>query len=240
MAWLADLLYGGRAGQAPGATTLLSTRRPPVPPRAPDGVLALPVLGDGERTDADLRAAFTGLSQRHGRGVLARAMLEGAAFAIRGQLELLRGAGAPATELRVSGGDTRLGTWNRIKADVTGLPVRPIPGDAATPGVAMLAGLGAGVYRDLDEAIARCVRPGPAIEPAAGGARHIRPGIRSYAANWPTSAVRPAPRNRAADGTHPEKRRSTMRLELGINTCFAVKRWPLPGIGPRSCATGSA
>jgi xylulokinase len=130
-----------------------------------DGVLALAVLGDGERTDADLRGAFTGLSGRHGRAVLARAMMEGAAFAIRGQLDLLRGAGAPVSELRVSGGDTRLATWNAIKADVTGLPLRTIPGDAATGGVAMLAGLGAGVYRDVDEAIERCVHPDPVIEP---------------------------------------------------------------------------
>jgi|PersoiStandDraft_1058852.scaffolds.fasta_scaffold02293_3 xylulokinase len=164
--WLADLLYGRHGAHASGADYLaLDAEAAAVPPGA-DGVLALPVLGDGERTNADLRAAFTGLSGRHGRAILARAMLEGAAFAIRGQLELLRNAGAPVTELRVSGGDTRLATWNRIKADVTGLPVRPIPGDAAATGVAMLAGLGAGVYRDVDEAIARCVRPDLAIEPS--------------------------------------------------------------------------
>jgi sugar (pentulose or hexulose) kinase len=167
VAWLADLLYGGRSGHASGPDYVALDAEAAAVPAGADGVLALPVLGDGERTDAELRAAFTGLSQRHGRAVLARAMLEGAAFAIRSQLELLRRAGAPVTELRVSGGDTRLATWNRIKADVTGLPVRPIPGDAATTGVAMLAGIGAGVYRDVNEAIARCVRPEPPIEPSA-------------------------------------------------------------------------
>lgn len=167
VAWLADLLYGGRSAHATGHDYMALDAEAASVPAGADGVIALPVLGDGERTDADLRAAFTGISQRHGRAVLARAMLEGAAFAIRGQLELLRRAGAPVTELRVSGGDTRLATWNRIKADVTGLPVRPIPGDAAGTGVAMLAGLGAGVYRTVDEAIARCVRPDPPIEPSA-------------------------------------------------------------------------
>ena len=58
-------------------------------------MLALPVLGDGERTDPDLRGAFTGISLRHDRAVLARAMMEGVAFAIRDQLELT-GAVAPA------------------------------------------------------------------------------------------------------------------------------------------------
>jgi sugar (pentulose or hexulose) kinase len=182
--WLANLLYGRRSrgadvGADGAAYVALDAEAAAVPPGA-DGVLALPVLGDGERTDPDLRAAFTGVSARHGRGVLARAMLEGAAFAIRGQLELLGGAGAPATELRVSGGDTRLATWNRIKADVTGLPVRAIPGDAATTGVAMLAGLGAGIYRDVDEAIARCVRPDAAIEPDAASRDTYDDAYRRY------------------------------------------------------------
>lgn len=170
--WLASLLYGGRSGKADGRAYLTLDAEAGAVPAGADGVLVLPVLGDGERTDADLRAAFTGLSARHGRGVIARAMLEGAAFAIRGQLDLLRRAGAPVSELRVSGGDTRLATWNRIKAEVTGLVVRPVPGDAATTGVAMLAGLGAGVYRNVDEAIVRCVRIDPAIEPS-GATRDV-------------------------------------------------------------------
>ncbi len=164
--WRISCTGAGGAGRQ-AETTWPWTQRRPAWRRGADGILALPVLGDGERTDADLRAAFTGLSARHGRGVLARAMLEGVAFAIRGQLDLLRRAGAPVSELRVSGGDTRLATWNRIKADVTGLAVRPISGDAATTGVAMLAGMGSGVYGNVDEAIARCVRLDPAIEPSA-------------------------------------------------------------------------
>ena len=130
-----------------------------------DGVLVLPSLADGERTDPDLRAAFTGLSLRHGRGVIARAVMEGVAFNIREQLDLIRAGGAMVTELRVSGGDARLATWNRIKADIIGVPVVPVPGDAAVGGVAMLAGLGAGQYDDVDDAIRRCVRPSSPIEP---------------------------------------------------------------------------
>jgi len=163
--WLADLLYGGRAGRAGSSDYLVLNAEAAQVSRGSQGVLALPVLGDGERTDPDLRAAFVGVSSRHGRGVLVRAMLEGVAFAIRGQLELLHGAGVPVTELRVSGGDARLATWNRIKAEVTGVPVRTTQGDAAATGVAMLAGLGAGIYRDVDEAIARCVRLDPVIDP---------------------------------------------------------------------------
>lgn len=190
VSWLANLLYGRPSrGAGSAAYVALDAEAAAVPPGA-DGVLALPILGDGERTDPDLRAAFTGLSARHGRGVLARAMLEGAAFAIRVQLELLRGAGAPITELRVSGGDTRLVTWNRIKSDVTGLPVRSIPGDAATAGAAMLAGLGAGIYRDVDEAIARCVRPDTAIEPAAASRDTYDQAYRRYVKLAASAVVR--------------------------------------------------
>lgn len=165
VAWLAGLAYGGRTGRPRDADfARLDAEAGAVPPGS-DGVVALPVLGDGERTDPDLRSAFVGLSLRHGRAVIARAILEGVAFAIADQLDLLRQGGAPVTELRVSGGDARIGSWNRIKADVLGIPVRTVPGDAAVTGVAMLAGLGAGIYRDPAEAIARCSRSDPVVDP---------------------------------------------------------------------------
>jgi sugar (pentulose or hexulose) kinase len=188
--WIADLLYGRRGGHASGLDYLALDADAAAVPAGADGVLALPVLGDGERTDPDLRAAFTGLSARHGRAVLARAILEGTSFAIRAQLELLGRAGARVTELRVSGGDSRLGTWNRIKADATGLPVRTIPGDAATTGVAMLAGLGVGAYSDVADAIERCVRPDPEIEPDRNAHERYDEVYRAYTALAFSAAVR--------------------------------------------------
>lgn len=167
VAWVADLFYAPRGRRAGGADYARLDREVAGVVPGANGVLALPTLADGERTDPDLRAALTGLSLRHDRAVVARAVLEGVAFAIRDQLKLLTGVGAQANELRVSGGDTRLTTWNRIKADVIGIPVVTVPGDAAVTGVAMLAGLGAGIYRDVDDAIARCVRLSAPIEPDA-------------------------------------------------------------------------
>ena len=195
VAWLAGLLYGGRSGRPSEADyARLDAEAGVVPPGA-DGVVALPVLGDGERTDPDVRGAFAGLSLRHDRAALARAVLEGVAFAIDDQLDLLRSGGAPVTELRVSGGDTRLASWTRIKADVLGIPVRTVPGDAAVTGVAMLAGLGAGVYRDPAEAIERCVRLEPAVEPdPATPAAWRRMPVPPVAGRWRASgAVRRSP-----------------------------------------------
>lgn len=189
-AWLADLAYRTGRGHATGAAFEQLDREVAGIPAGADGVLALPVLGDGERTDPDLRAAVTGLSIRHGRAHLARAILEGVAFEIRSQLELLAEGGAPPTELRISGGDVRIGAWNRIKADVTGLPVVAIPGDAAVSGVAMLAGMGAAVYAGPKDAIAQCVHPGAAIEPDARCAEVYANAYRRWSALAGSAVVR--------------------------------------------------
>jgi len=163
--WLAGLAYAGRSGRPTGADYARIDREAAGVPAGADGLLVVPVLGDGERDDPGLRGAAVGLSLRHGRAELARAVLEGVAFGIRARLETLGLAGSPATELRVSGGDARLGTWNQIKADVLGVPVVRVPGDATSAGAALLAGLGVGIYRDAAEAVAIAARPETAIEP---------------------------------------------------------------------------
>jgi xylulokinase len=163
--WLASLLYGGRSGRLrPADFELLDREAGAVAPGS-DGLIFVPVLGDGERDDPTLRGAAIGLSVRHDRKSLARAALEGVAYAIRAHLEGLGKASTPATEMRVSGRPASLRTWNHIKADVLGIPVARIPGDATTSGVAMLAGLGVGIYPDAESAIAVACRPEPAIEP---------------------------------------------------------------------------
>ncbi len=166
--WLAQLFYAGsgpgsrgprradyeRIEQAAGAS----------PPGA-GGLVFAAVLGDGERDDPALRGAVTGLSLRHDRGAVARAAMEGIACAVRARLRTLGRTSAPATELRVSGGGAGLAVWNQIKADVTGIPVVRVAGDSTAAGAAMLAGLGAGIYRDAAEAVAAGDRPATRAEP---------------------------------------------------------------------------
>lgn len=190
LAWVADRFYGGRRGRATAADYARLDREAAAVAPGAGGLLFVAVLGGGERTDAGLRGAITGLSLDHDRASIARAALEGVAFAIRAQLELLRAGGAPVSELRVSGGDARLATWNQVKADVCGLVVRALPGDAAAAGVAMLAGLGAGTYRDAAEAIARCVRPGTAVEPDPDAVARYEAGYRAYRTLVDSAAVR--------------------------------------------------
>jgi len=163
--WLATLFYAGSA-RAPRASDYvrLGEAAAAAPPGA-GGLVFAPVLGDGERDDPALRGALTGLSLRHDRGAVARAALEGIACGVRSRLETLARTSAPATELRVSGGGAGLAVWNQIKADVTGMPVERVAGDSTAAGAAMLAGLGAGIYRDAAEAVAAGYRPAGRAEP---------------------------------------------------------------------------
>ena len=130
-----------------------------------EGLLFLPYLADGERFDPTLRGGFCGLSLRHGRGETTRAVLEGVAFAIREHLDIMAQAGAPVSEMRVSGGGARSALWNQIKADVTGVPVVAVASDATSLGVALVAGTAVGLYPSLAEAAEQCVRIGQRYEP---------------------------------------------------------------------------
>jgi sugar (pentulose or hexulose) kinase len=163
--WLAMLFYAGSArAPRPSDYARLEKAAAAYPPGA-GGLVFAPVLGDGERDDPALRGAITGLSLRHDRGAVARAALEGIACGVRARLETLARTSAPATELRVSGGGAGLAVWNQIKADVTGIPVATVAGDSTAAGAAMLAGLGAGIYRDAAEAVAAGYRPAGRAEP---------------------------------------------------------------------------
>jgi sugar (pentulose or hexulose) kinase len=163
--WMASLAYGGRSGRLRQADFDMLDREAGEVDLGSDGLLFVPVLGDGERDDPTLRGAAIGLSVRHDRKSLARAVFEGVAFAIRAHVETLGRASTPATEMRVSGRPASLRTWNHIKADVLGIPVLRVPGDATTSGVAMLAGLGVGIFPDARSAIAVACRTDAPIQP---------------------------------------------------------------------------
>ncbi len=138
-----------------------STPRPSAWEPGAEGLLFAPYLA-GERTpypDPDARGAFTGLSLRHDRGALWRAMLEGVAFGLRDSLELLRELGARPEIGRVSGGGARSEVWLRIVASVLQLPLERMETEEGSAfGAALLAGVREGTFADADEAVARCVR----------------------------------------------------------------------------------
>jgi xylulokinase len=132
--------------------------------------LFLPYLGDGERDDASVRGALIGLSERHDRGALAFAIIEGVALAVAAVLEILAAAGSQATELRVGGGGSRIPLAGQLKADVLGLPVRHLDVDSAGLGAAMLAARAAGLGA-ADDAIAAVAARAQRYQPTAAGTR---------------------------------------------------------------------
>jgi xylulokinase len=157
--WLRDVVGGAYEG--------LIAEAEGWPPGA-EGLVFLPYLA-GERTphaDPDARGAFAGLSLRHDRGALARAVLEGVAFGLRDSLELLRELGVEAVVGRASGGGARSRLWLRIVASVLGIPLElTAVEEGSAYGAALLAGVATGLFADVHEAVAACVRVRDRVEP---------------------------------------------------------------------------
>ena len=157
-----------------------------------EGLLFQPYLA-GERTphaDPEARGAFVGLSVRHDRGALTRAVLEGVAYGLRDSLELLRSVGVDAQVGRASGGGARSELWLKIVASVLGLPLeRTVAEEGAAYGAALLAGVEQGVFADVREGVAACVRIHDRIEPDPDWQRSYEAGYERFRRLYP--ALRP-------------------------------------------------
>lgn len=161
--WFRDLVADG----APPSFDELTAAAARVPPGA-DGLIFLPYLL-GERTphmDNDARAVFFGLTLRHDRAALVRAVMEGVAFAFRDGLEVFRELGIHTDELRIGGGGSRSALWRQICADVLATPVTLTnAAHGAALGAALMAGAGIGHFRDLAAAADAVVQPIETIAP---------------------------------------------------------------------------
>ena len=124
-------------------------------PTGSEGLFFLPYL-TGERTphaDPHARACWIGLSLRHGKGHMARAVMEGATYAMRDSLEIIKSMQIPVSEIRLSGGGARSQFWRQMQADIYGQPVCTINAEEGPAyGVALLAAAGTGAYKDVVEA----------------------------------------------------------------------------------------
>lgn len=132
-----------------------------LPPGA-EGLLFLPYL-TGERTphpDPLARGAFVGLTIRHGLPHLTRAVLEGVAFGLRDSFTLMQESGLPAPEqVRISGGGARSIIWRNILASALNTELVTVnTTEGAAFGAALLAGVGAGVWPDIDTACKNTIR----------------------------------------------------------------------------------
>jgi xylulokinase len=153
-----------------------------------EGLTFLPYLA-GERTphaDPDARGAFAGLSLRHDRGALVRAVREGGACGLRDCLDVVREVGAAPEIARASGGGARSELWLKIVASALELPVERLAvEEGAAYGAALLGGVAGGLWRDAEEAVAACVRPHGRVDPVPGWADAYRERRERFQALYP-------------------------------------------------------
>lgn len=131
-------------------------------PAGADGVLWIPALAGATAPEwnARARAGWFGLTAAHRRGHLARALLEGNAFALRDVLAAIQAVGHAPSEIVCVAGGARGDLLRQIRADVTGLPVsRPEDVETTARGAAMLAAAGVGLHADVPAAARSMASP---------------------------------------------------------------------------------
>jgi xylulokinase len=126
-----------------------------------EGLFFLPYLA-GERTphaDPDARGGFIGLTLKHTRGHMARAIIEGVTYAMRDSLAIIQEMGVPVRQVRASGGGAKIALWRQLQADVFGKKVVTINTEqGAAFGVALLAAVGDGAFKNIQQACAATIR----------------------------------------------------------------------------------
>ncbi|MGQ0627008.1 MAG: xylulokinase, partial [Phycisphaerales bacterium] len=135
-----------------------------------DGLAFLPYL-TGERCphpDPQARGGWIGLTSRHTRAHLLRAVVEGVTFGMGEIVDLARAVGVPVRSVRVTGGGNRSPFWRGLQADVYRAPIESTDTDAAgcALGAALLAGVGAGRWASVQQACQEAVRVTAVVEPS--------------------------------------------------------------------------
>lgn len=143
-------------------------------PAGSQGLFFLPYLS-GERTphaDPDARGCFVGLTLAHTRGHLIRSILEGVCYSMRDSLAIIEGLDVPVRQIRASGGGSRSRVWRQIQADMFGRKVVTINTEEGPAyGVALLAAVGAGAFKNVREACAATIK---VVEETGAGAKARR------------------------------------------------------------------
>jgi xylulokinase len=131
-------------------------------PAGCEGLQFLPYLS-GERTphpDPLARGAFIGLTLRHSRAHMTRAVLEGVAFGLKDSFMLIQNSGlGEITQVRASGGGTKSALWRQILASVLDAELVTVnTAEGGAYGAALLAGVGAGAWVSVAEACSVCIK----------------------------------------------------------------------------------
>ena len=158
-------------------------------PAGSEGLQFLPYLS-GERTpypDPTARGAFVGLTVRHGRAHMTRALLEGVSFGLKDSFGLIQKAGLGAIrQVRASGGGTKGALWRQILASVLEAELVTVnTTEGAAYGAALLAGVGAGAWPDAASACNSCITVRQRTSPDERQADAYRKAYPIYRALYP-------------------------------------------------------
>lgn len=156
------------------------------------GLYWLPYLM-GERTphlDAAARGGWIGLTAKHTRADLIRALIEGVAYSQKDGLDLVTALGVNVASVRASGGGARSGLWRQILADVFGKPVVTMASEEGSSlGAAILAMVATGEYASVEDACRAIVRERDVLDPRAEAVKVYAAGHALYRSLYP--AVKP-------------------------------------------------
>jgi xylulokinase len=159
-----------------------------------NGLIFLPYL-IGERSphmDPNARGGFFGLTFEHGRAHLIRAVMEGVVYALRSCLEIFNELDVKTVKVIARGGGSKSSLWRQIQADVFNAEViKTEVEEEAAFGAALLAGVGVGVYRELEEACRKTIRTVSSESPKEGRVkiyeefyskvyRNLYPSLKNY------------------------------------------------------------
>ena len=152
-------------------------------PAGSEGLFFLPYLA-GERTphaDPHARACFIGMTNKHTRGHLARSVMEGVAYSLCESLDIIEQLSIPVKEIRLSGGGAKSGLWKQILADAFGQKVCTINAEQGPGyGVALLAAVGDGAYKNIEEACKATIHVVDKVSPQKGPQKVYRAGFPVY------------------------------------------------------------
>jgi xylulokinase len=143
----------------------------------------------GERTphlDPEVRAAFAGISTVHKGEHFVRAVLEGVAYSLQDTFSLFAELGIPVKGIRLGGGGARGPLWRKIQAGIYGHAVEVLTAEEGGAfGCALMAGVGAGHWADLDEACAVAIEVAQRIEPDAKDVAAYKAGYAKWRKLYP-------------------------------------------------------
>lgn len=179
--WLKETFFAGRSYDE------LTSVAAQVPAGS-DGLLWAPYLL-GERTphlDPNVRAAFAGIGPTHTAAHFVRSVLEGVAYSLQDTFTLFAQLGIPVSAVRLSGGGAKGPLWRRIQAGVYALPSEILTAEEGGAfGCAMMAGVGAGHWANLEEAAKVCIEVAQRIEPDPADVAAYKAGYAQWTKLYP-------------------------------------------------------